>query len=319
MSDDTSLTPPAASIVIPTYDGARRALMVLRSLAQGSALSRGVEVIVVDNASTEDVEPILSADRAWRDLPDKGMKVRVVREPVAGLTPARLRGIREAASDIICFLDDDTVPCDGYVAIGIAAFEDPTVGMLTSRVFPRYEVEPSPAIARREHMLAINRLLGDQQLDWGAEATVAPTIGAGMWLRRQAIQAALEQRERWLWLSDRKGASLSSGGDIEFGVMVGAAGFRRIYVPSLRLEHLIPASRVEMPYFRRLVASVVRSHLALVHRYPPHPWGARDRWRAIGRFCGAVLAIPILLLREDGWREMALVLTARRAEMRGPE
>jgi hypothetical protein len=191
--------------------------------------------------------------------------------------------------------------------------------MLTSRVFPRYEVQPSPAIARREHMLAINHRLGDAPLDWGAGATVAPTIGAGMWIRRQAIQAALESPAAWLWLADRTAGALSSGGDIEFGVMVGAAGYRRLYVPGLRLEHHIPAGRVEMPYFRRLVASVVRSHLALIHRYPPRPWTRADRWRAIAIYCGAVAAVPVLLLRKDGWRETSLVLTARRAAIDGPE
>jgi hypothetical protein len=112
---------------------------------------------------------------------------------------------------------------------------------------------------------------------------------------------------------------LSSGGDIELGVMVGAAGFRRLYVPELRLEHRIPAGRVQMDYFTRLVASVVRSHLTLTYRYPPRPWTMRDRLRAAARYGAAVLAVPALLLREDGWRETSLVLAARRAAMKGPE
>jgi glycosyltransferase involved in cell wall biosynthesis len=310
---------PSATIVIPTHNGGERAVTVLRGLAAGRARRDMFEVIVVDNASTEDVAGIVSRDPAWRDLAAAGVRRRVVREPIPGLTTARLRGIDEAGSDIICFLDDDTVPCEGYVDAGVAAFEDPRVGMLTSRVFPRYEVEPSAAIAKREHMLAINHRLGDKTLDWGATATVAPTIGAGMWIRRQALASALERRDAWLWLPDRKGTSLSSGGDIEFGVMVGAAGFRRIYVPALRLEHHIPAGRVQMDYFKRLVASVVRSHLTLIHRYPPRPWAMRERLRALGTYFGAVLAIPVLLLRKDGWRETSLVLTARRAAIRGPE
>jgi glycosyltransferase involved in cell wall biosynthesis len=310
---------PSATIVIPTYNGGARAAMVLRGLAANSVPSGGFEVIVVDNASTEDVERTVAADPAWRDLAAAGVRCRVVREPVPGLTAARLRGIHEAASDVICFLDDDTVPCDGYVAAGVAAFEDPRVGMLTSRVYPRYEVEPSAAIVKREHMLAINHRLGDTAFDWGASATVAGTIGAGMWLRRQALAPALERRGEWQWLPDRTGGALCSGGDIEFGVMVGAAGFRRLYLPDLRLEHRIPAGRVRMEYFTRLVASVVRSHLTLVYRYPPRPWTLRDRLGALARYCGAVIAVPVLLCRRDGWRETRLVLTARRAAIEGPE
>ena len=257
---------PSTTIVISTYNGGARAVTVLRGLAACRVPSGGFEVIVVDSASTEDVAGIVSRDPAWHELSVAGQRCRVIRETVPGLTTARLRGIDEAASDIICFLDDDTVPCEGYLEAGLGAFEDPAVGLLTSRVFPRYEVIPSPAIAKREHMLAINHRLGDKALDWGATATVAATIGAGMWIRRQALARALARRDAWLWLPDRQGTSLSSGGDIEFGVTVGAAGFRRLYVPELRLEHCIPASRVQMDYFKRLVASVVRSHLTLVHR-----------------------------------------------------
>lgn len=292
--------------------------MLLRGLAACRIPPGGFEVLVIDNASTEPVADVVSRDAAWRDLAASGVPCRVVLEPAPGLTMARLRGFDEAASDILCYLDDDTIPCAGYLEAGVAAFRDPGVGMLTSRVFPRYEVEPSPAIAKREHMLAINHRLGDSVLDWGATATVAPTIGAGMWLRRQALATALAQRDKWLWLSDRKGTSLSSGGDIEFGVMAGAAGYRRIYVPELRLEHCIPAGRVQMPYFKRLVATVVRSHLTLTRRYPARPWTAIDTCRALALYAGALLAIPILLCRTDGWRETSLVLTARRAAIQGP-
>jgi GT2 family glycosyltransferase len=309
----------STTIVIPTYNGGSRVVMVLRALANGNLPQDTLEVIVLDNASAEDVRAIVSADPAWRELSAAGVRCRVVLEPTPGLTTARLRGIREAAADIICFLDDDTIPCQGYIAAGVAAFDDPRVGMLTSRVFPRYEVQPSAAIAKREHMLAINHRLGDKPFDWGATATVAGTIGAGMWIRRQAVAAALERCDERRWLPDRTGAALQSGGDIEMGVMVGAAGFRRLYLPTLRLDHHIPAGRVSMTYFKRLTASVVRSQLTLTHRYPSRPWSTRDRVRALARYCGALLALPVLLLRKDGWREASLVLTARRAEIDGPE
>ena len=162
--------------------------------------------------------------------------------------------------------------------------------MLTSRIFPRYEVEPSAAIAKREHMLAINYRLGDKGPRLGCNRNGGPNHWRGDVDRRQALAAALDRRDAWLWLPDRTGTSLSSGGDIEFGAMVGAAGFRRLYVPELRLEHCIPAGRVRMDYFKRLVVSVVRSHLTVTHRYPPRAWTTRDRLRAIVRYGASALA-----------------------------
>jgi glycosyltransferase involved in cell wall biosynthesis len=304
--------------VIPTHNGGRRVVDVLRGIAAQGGAPGTAEVIVIDNASTDDTSAFLAADPVFAALAACGIPARVVREPQPGLTPARFRGLREAASEIVCFLDDDTVPESGYLTAGLDAIADPAVGMLTSRVFPDYEVAPSPAIARREMMLALNYRLGDEPRDWSTVPAVAPTLGAGMWVRRRALASVLADGARPPLLTDRVGASLVSGGDIELGAMVAAAGYVRRYAPAARLRHNIPAARVSMPYFRRLVHGVVRSHLTVTHRYPPRSWTAGERARAIARLAAAVLAFPVLLLRRDGWREAVLVLTARWAEVQGP-
>ena len=148
-----------------------------------------------------------------------------------GLLFARLRGLREARFEYICFLDDDNVPGPNFVENGIRAFGNQSVGMLTSRVFPKYARIPPAAMLRREHLLAINRSLGAVPIEWKATFSCAPTIGAGMWLRRSlaALQAIPIEYPSAL-LTDRIGKQMLSGGDIEFGILMGLAGF----IPPLR-------------------------------------------------------------------------------------
>lgn|GEM_PF-1007791 len=307
---------PQVSVVIPTHDGRERVPQVLDSL-QAEAGGVRFEVVVVDNASRDGTGPAVDGGAEAAALRGRGVAVRVVREERAGLTHARARGVAEARGDAVCFLDDDNLVQPGYLACGVAALADPSVGLLTSRVFPRYRRAPSAAVERREHLLAINHRLGDEVLDWGAAPTVAPTIGAGLWVRRSAFAAAQGAAAGQV-LSDRMPGSLSSGGDVELGVAVGRAGFRRVYVPCLRLWHLIPPERVRTRYFCRLIYGIVRSRLAVEALYEGRGGSPRDRAAALARLLGATAAVPALLTRPDGPREALFVLVSRWAELRGP-
>jgi len=147
-------------------------------------------------------------------------------------------------------------------------------------------------------------------------ASAVPSIGAGLWVRRVAWERAIGGSSAPL-LRDRAGTQLSTGGDVEIGYLIGGAGWKRVYWPDARLEHLIPATRFKMGYFYRLITAIVRSELRFARRYDT------DRRRysragAVGGLLVAVLASPLLLLREDGPREVVFVLADRWARVMGP-
>ena len=84
------------STVIPTYN---RAGLIARALK--SALDQCLpedEIIVVDNASTDNTEEVLEP---YLD------RIRYIRTPQNGAGMARNRGIAEATGDLIAFLDSD--------------------------------------------------------------------------------------------------------------------------------------------------------------------------------------------------------------------
>src|SRR5262249_41417720 len=89
-------TAPIVSVVIPTRDRA-----ALLPVAIESALAqrvRDVEVIVVDDGSTDDTEAVLAR---FRD------RVRHVRQAPEGVAAARNRGWSEGRGRWIAFLDSD--------------------------------------------------------------------------------------------------------------------------------------------------------------------------------------------------------------------
>ena len=319
MSDTTESSWPYAGIVIPSFNSAERLPRVLVALSEQSAPDRSFEVVVVDNASTDGTAAVAELDPSTRRLRERGIQVRVIAEPRQGLTYARIAGVNETRAHVICFLDDDNLPDYDFVANGIGVFRQQALGLAISSVRPSWEVLPPPSVERRRHLLAVNDYLGDRVLDFGATATPAPTIGAGMWIRRSAFISAVPCDHPELLLPDRVGRRLASGGDIELGILVGRAGYNRIYIPTLRLVHEIPRRRLETAYVCELITGIIRSELTLREKYGGTRFNSRVRLIGLLRLSAAVCAIPWLAaMRSDARREIAFVIAARRAILRGP-
>jgi glycosyltransferase involved in cell wall biosynthesis len=310
---------PCASIVIPTFNGAARLPRVLASLAAQTAPDGSFEVIVVDNASTDQTSTAAREAVAVKNLRERDVEVRVIGESRQGTTHARIRGVIESRSDLVCFLDDDNIPEPEYIANGLAVFGDPSVALAVSRIFPNWEFAPPPSIMRRQHLYAVNDYLGDSWKDWGAEGTIVPTTTAGMWVRREAFIKAIPCDRVDLLLAGRVGRQLFCGEDIEIGLLIGRAGYRRVYAPALKIAHDIPQRRLETAYVTKLIEGIVRSELTLREKYEGAKFGLRDRITACMRLAAALCAIPALaLMRRDARREITFVIAARRAHLRGP-
>ncbi len=319
MRDRRQNSPPRASVVIPTFNGAERLPRVLAALAEQTAEDGSFEVVVVDNASTDATAAVAQQDASVQRLRGRDVEVRVVAEPRHGTTPARIRGVLESSSELVCFLDDDNIPEPEYVATGLLVFDDPSVALAVSRVLPRWEIAPPPSIIRRQHLYAVNDYLGDSFADWGAEGTIVPTITAGMWVRRHAFLEAIPCDRIDLLLAGRVGRQLFCGEDIEIGLLIGKAGYRRVYAPALRIAHEIPRRRLETAYVVRLIEGIVRSELTLREKYEGARFGLRDRMSALMNLSVALCGIPFMaLFKRDARREIAFIMAARRAHFRGP-
>ncbi len=89
---------PAASAIIPTYN---RPQVLVRAIKSVLGQTFGdFELLVVDDASTEDTEAMV---RSFRDPRIRYMRQKVNRGPAAG----RDRGIEASRGEYVAFLDDD--------------------------------------------------------------------------------------------------------------------------------------------------------------------------------------------------------------------
>lgn len=232
----------------PRAEYLRRTLAALRAQTLPAAQW---ELLLVDNASENNLAE--TWDLAWLT------SARHVRENELGLTPARLRGIREARGELLIFVDDDNVLAADYLAAAAELFSKRAdLGVASGRILPEYETPPPAWFLPHESWLAVRRI---EQSRWANFFDPrAEPCGAGMCLRKEIAlgyaQKAVDARQRIL---GRRGDSLLSGEDIAITKVALSCGFSMGQFLELQLTHIIPSRRVSEEYLFSLYRSILAS------------------------------------------------------------
>ncbi len=205
------------------------------------------ELVFVDNASN----PPLT-DRLPRTLPQNS---RIIVEPVAGLTPARLCGIRESIGQLLVFVDDDAVLEPRYLqqALEISK-ENPFLGAFGGRIQLEFLEPPAawtrpfwPRLAQRDvtHAVWSNFDCASQTIPWGVGMCLRREVGLHY---SEVIKSDVLRRGL-----DRCGTSLVSGGDDDIARTSHTLGLGTGLFPQLSLTHIIPPARLTEEYLVRLI------------------------------------------------------------------
>ncbi len=227
------------------------------------------ELLLIDNASTSPLNRQTTV--AWHP------QGRIVREERLGLTAARVTGIKEASGDLLIFIDDDNVAQTDYLETALnIANEHPWVGAFGGSIVPRYEKQPEPKVTSVLNQLALRQVSHPMwAMGKGTTAIFFTPFGAGMVVRRAVARDYMERcsRDPLRQELDRKGESLSSGGDLDLALCACQNGLAVGLFPDLVIEHLIPAARVEPAYLLRLTEGIAESNVLMGHLYgnPPPP------------------------------------------------
>jgi GT2 family glycosyltransferase len=92
--------PPGISIIIATYNRSKELTTCLKALEQQVSNADDIEIIIVDNNSTEDI----AAVTAQLSFP-----VRLTKQSVMGAAAARNLGAHQAVNTTLVFMDSDTL------------------------------------------------------------------------------------------------------------------------------------------------------------------------------------------------------------------
>jgi glycosyltransferase involved in cell wall biosynthesis len=272
------------AVIVPTHNPdpgrLRRALAGLRAQ---TLHARQWETVMVDNASHPHVDAAALAQVGPANL-------RVVAEPVLGLTSARRRGLAEVHAAVVVFVDDDNVLAPDYLERALRlSHENPGVGAFGGRSVPEFELEPEAWQREFLNLLAVRDPGDVPQISRGLRPpgallneypVHAAPIGAGMVVRLEAARQWMDDNPNGGILPDRRGGDLSSGGDNDIILAVMKHRWEVAYFPELSLVHLIPPGRLEAAYLARLNRGIQRSWMQVLTKHEANPWPPISPWTA---------------------------------------
>ena len=276
------------SLVIATFNHAR-----LLGDAIDSALAQtlgGVDVIVVDDGSTDDTPTVLARYAG---------RIRVLRQPNRGLAAARNTGLAAARSTYVAFLDADDVMAPAKLAEQVAVLERaPTIGWTYCDVL--IETVATGAIVRASERFgyaarALEGWLFPELIHGNFIPAIAPLV------RRTALDAAggfderltaLEDWDLWLRLALIAEARYTPAVLVRYRVQPGGMSEDRARMDRNRFRVLDKLNRTR-PAALEGLGAVGRRIIADTHNWlGKEAYASRDWSEARRRFAASVLTVP---------------------------
>ncbi len=254
------------SVIVCTYNGVDRLKPTLESIATQHIDNVAWELIVVDNASTDNTTAF--CHEVMQAAP--AVQFRTIQESAPGLNNARLCGLLAAQYDIILFCDDDNHLHENYLQEGNNLMRThENIGALGGHGIPLFEGEKPDWFDKYAHSFAV----GPQAANSGKiDQPDAEVYGAGSFYRRQPMLSFFSKGFSTI-MSDRKGNSLASGGDVEWCYLIQLAGYDIWYSSALQFYHQMPSSRMHWDYYLRLKAGIASGSARLFpYKVLLHNW-----------------------------------------------
>ncbi|MBE3558485.1 MAG: glycosyltransferase [Ktedonobacteraceae bacterium] len=296
---------PALSVIICTYNRRDMALTALASLCRQTLAPEQYEVIVVDNASTDNtMQTLLAYIRRRVALYQSGPSIRCLQETRNGLAFARQRGLQAAAGRITVFLADDTLADPAFLERLLAAYETSNAAAISGRVELYWE-------ARRPYWLTDDLL---DLLGYFAPGRARMPLQAPLNLSSCcfSVRTAI-LREVGLpspVLSKRFNAPAHIAVE-ELSRLLRQAGHTLWYEPAALVLHRVPAARLKQAFFVgraywRGKAEVLAEHLTSPIQQVCMPWTFSRVLQAIRPTLSAIAHITLF--------DLPLLAIARRPE-----
>jgi glycosyltransferase involved in cell wall biosynthesis len=236
------MKPQGVSIVICCHNGESRLRATIGYIARQRVPSYiPWELVIIDNGCTDESAAVARSEWQTHRV---DTYMRIVKEPVLGLSYARARGFAEARYEYVILCDDDNWLEEDYVrnAYHILS-ENPNIGALGGFGKLLYDIEPPAG-----ELLYI--FPAGAQAPGSGKVMENKIYGAGCVIRHSAYQKLLSYGFKSL-LIDRRGTELSSGGDYELCFALAIMGYDIWYDESLRFTHYITRERLSWEYYLR--------------------------------------------------------------------
>lgn len=245
---DSSSYSAFVSVIIPVYNDSQRLKLCLNALAKQTYSKDLYEVVVVDNASEEDIKSVVG----------QFSQVRYAYERQSGSYIARNKGILCVKGDVLAFTDSDCIPDPDWIEKGVAhLLNTPNCGLVAGKISLFFQNPQEPTAVELYEKIVLNffqdKKLKDHQF--------------GMTANIFTFQAVMDDVGSF-------DSTLKSGGDRQWGQRVFAAGYQQVYADDACVNH--PARHSYSQLRKRITRLVGGRHDRLMSKNPSSIEIAKD-------------------------------------------
>ena len=234
MTAEAAQANPLVSVIVVNYNGAERLSHCVEAIVSDQSVP--LEVLVVDNTSTDDSLEILAAKSLTGSIRVLQSEVNLGYAGAVNLTLPECRG------DIIAILNMDTVPESGWLSPLVEVLQgEPTAGAVNPLIVSGDGREITAA-GQNIHItgLGFNRLLGRPRQSAGGSPTTVPGVQGGAFAMRRTT---LEQ------IGGMDSSGFLYHEDVNLSWMLQLAGYEIYCVPSSVVRHHYHLSMYPAKYY----------------------------------------------------------------------
>lgn len=290
------------SVLLATHNGADTIEHTLRAMSCLVAPLGGWELIVVNNASNDETEPLVLK---WRER----LPLRYLVERRLGKSKAINTALAAAKGEFIVMTDDDVLPDRNWLAEWRRiADEFPDIAVFSGAVVPEFVDSKPPAFVSDGSYGAlygahVPEIEGEIKPSNSSE--LIEVSGANLAMRKSAYERGNRLDEIYLI-----GNSGLMGEDTDFVNRMAKAGYKVGYTPEPLVRHIVHGHQTRLSWIFRRYCSNGRARFMLTNvrwdmaakRYRfPFPWG-----HAAGLFGSGVRLLGALVLgnRHEAFRQL---------------
>jgi len=226
------------TVVICTYNRSKHLYYALQSIVDQTCSQEYFNVIVIDNNSKDSTKQIVN------NFSDK-LPIGYFLEKKQGLSHARNRGIREARTDYIAFLDDDAKADKKWLSTALEIIDSKKPAIFGGPIYPFY-LTTKPKWFLDEYEI---RKLSNHSRYFNQENKYLS--GSNIFFKKNVFnQIGLFNVNLGM-----KGRKISMGEEVKLQIIANKKKISRYYDPDLKVYHLVPGYKMKISYITKRVFS----------------------------------------------------------------
>ncbi|WP_066355841.1 glycosyltransferase family 2 protein [Aliarcobacter skirrowii] len=232
------------SVIIPTKNRAVLLGKALESILTQSLSQNEFEVIIVDNGSIDNTKEI------FLEYKPKIKNISYFYEKEPGLHVGRHKGMKEARSDILVYLDDDVELFPQHLKNVLESFKDNEVVLVGGKNLPKYETTPPNWIEKIWNRNTSEKFIWSLSiLDFGDEIKEIDAnyvFGCNFSIRKEILiqtQGFHPDAMPYELIKYR------GDGETYVTRYVNESHYKAVYNPLVSIYHFVPNTRMTEEYF----------------------------------------------------------------------